>query len=244
MFVLKNDYNRLCFLLVILEMFVIVFWSIGTLLFLLLMKIQSSIEERWNWLSHGFGFVLSFFGLFLLLVANTHKTSYSTFSIIVYATSLIILYFASTAYHYTSDSSLKKRFRIMDHISIYLLIAGTYTPVTLIGLLGSKGWLLFILVWSFAAFGFILKLFFTGKFEILSVILYLIMGWLIMLDITTLTEIVGSDGIMYLMLGGLAYTFGIVFYAFNKLNFNHVIWHLFVLAGSIFHYIFIWKYII
>ncbi len=132
----------------------------------------------------------------------------------------------------------------MDHISIYVLIAGTYTPVTLIALVHSRGWLLFILVWSIAGIGSILKLFFTGRFEIISVFLYLIMGWLIMLDISALTDVVGANGIMYLMLGGVAYTFGILFYAFNKLNFNHVIWHLFVLAGSAFHYIFILNYII
>ncbi|MFD2561158.1 PAQR family membrane homeostasis protein TrhA [Aquimarina rubra] len=208
------------------------------------MKIQTPIEERWNWLTHGFGFVLSVVGLFLLLFNDAHKTSYSTFSILLYATSLMVLYFASTAYHYTNRADLKKRFRIMDHVSIYLLIAGTYTPVTLIGLIDSKGMLLFILVWSLAAFGSILKLFFTGKFEIISVILYLVMGWLIMLDISALTDIVGANGITYLMLGGLAYTFGIIFYAFNKLNFNHVIWHLFVLAGSVFHYLFVLKYVI
>ncbi|WP_299242858.1 hemolysin III family protein [uncultured Aquimarina sp.] len=208
------------------------------------MKIQTPIEERWNWLTHGFGFFLSVLGLFFLLLNDTYKTSYSTFSILLYSISLMVLYFASSVYHYTNDTVLKNRFRVMDHISIYLLIAGTYTPVTLIGLVSSKGWLLFILVWSLAGFGSILKLFFTGKFEILSVILYLLMGWLIVLDISALTNQVGSGGIMYLMLGGLAYTFGILFYAFNKLNFNHVIWHLFVLAGSIFHYIFILKYII
>lgn len=208
------------------------------------MNVQTPIEERWNWLTHGFGFLLSVLGLFFLLFYDAHKTSYSTFSILLYSVSLMVLYFASSAYHYTNDISLKNRFRVMDHISIYLLIAGTYTPVTLIGLLDSKGWLLFILVWSFAGFGSILKLFFTGKFEILSVTLYLVMGWLIMLDITALTDVVGSEGIMYLMLGGLAYTFGIIFYAFNKLNFNHVIWHVFVLAGSVFHYIFVLKFII
>ncbi|MDH7446862.1 PAQR family membrane homeostasis protein TrhA [Aquimarina sp. 2201CG14-23] len=208
------------------------------------MKIQSPIEERWNWLTHGIGFLLSIAGLFVLLLENANKTEYSTFSIILYSISLITLYFASTAYHYTNSIVLKKRFRVMDHISIYLLIAGTYSPVTLIGLLDSKGWFLFISVWSLAGLGSVLKLFFTGKFEIISVILYLLMGWLIMLDISTLTSQVGSDGIFYLMMGGLAYTLGIIFYAFNKLNFNHVIWHLFVLAGSVFHYIFILKYII
>ncbi|WP_299254658.1 hemolysin III family protein [uncultured Aquimarina sp.] len=208
------------------------------------MKIQTPVEERWNWLTHGFGFILSIVGLFCLLFNDTYKTPYSTFAIILYSVSLIVLYFFSTTYHYTSDLKLKEQFRIMDHISIYLLIAGTYSPVTLIGLMHSKGWLLFIMVWSLAGFGSILKLFFTGRFEIVSVILYLLMGWLIVLDITALTDRVSSDGIFYLIFGGGFYTVGIFFYAFNKLNYNHVIWHLFVLGGSIFHYIFILKYII
>ncbi|MHA7059359.1 PAQR family membrane homeostasis protein TrhA [Aquimarina sp. M1] len=208
------------------------------------MKIQTATEERWNWATHGFGLLLSFVGLFFLLVCNTYKTSYSTFSIFLYAISLIVLYFASTAYHYTCNSDLKKRYRVLDHISIYLLIAGTYTPVTLIGLLDSKGWFLFILVWSLAGIGAILKLFFTGRFEVFSVVLYLVMGWLVVLDISALHDLVGYNGIAYLILGGAAYTFGIFFYALNRLYFNHVIWHVFVLAGSIFHYLFIMKFII
>ncbi|MBQ4821226.1 hemolysin III family protein [Aquimarina sp. MMG016] len=208
------------------------------------MKIQTPTEERWNWLSHGFGLILSVLGLFLLLAYDSNKTPYSTFGIVLYSVSLIILYFASSAYHYSNNLNLKKKFRILDHVCIYLLIAGTYSPVTLIGLLHSKGWVLFFTVWSIAAFGTVLKLFFTGKFEILSVILYLVMGWLIVLDINRLTDVVSYEGITYLMLGGAAYTFGIIFYAFHKLRFHHVIWHIFVLAGSIFHYIFIFKYII
>ncbi|SEK22209.1 hemolysin III [Aquimarina amphilecti] len=208
------------------------------------MKIQSAIEERWNWLTHAIGLALSVLGLFLLLLNNTHKTSYSTFSVLLYSITLIILYFSSSVYHYVSDTALKNRFRVMDHISIYLLIAGTYAPITLIVLLDSKGWLLFTLVWSLAGLGAVLKLFFTGKFEIVSVMLYLLMGWLIVLDISRLTDIVGFEGIMFLIYGGLAYTLGIIFYAFKKLYFHHVIWHLFVLAGSIFHFIFILKYII
>lgn len=132
----------------------------------------------------------------------------------------------------------------MDHIGIYLLIAGTYAPVTLVTLLASKGKLLFFLVWGFALFGSIMKLFFTGRFQFLSVLLYLIMGWLIMLDIDYLTKVVGEEGMMYLMLGGAAYTFGIVFYALKKVSFSHVIWHLFVLAGSIFHFLFVFYFII
>ncbi len=208
------------------------------------MKIQSHIEERWNWITHGFGFLLSIPGFFILLISDSNKTQYSGFSIILYTSSLLILYFASTAYHYSSQIELKKRFRIMDHVSIYLLIAGTYSPVTLIALIDSKGILLFTLVWSFAILGSVLKLFYTGRFEVLSIVLYLVMGWLIVLDINKLTSTVNSKGINYLMLGGLAYTVGIIFYALKKVPFSHVIWHLFVLAGSICHYLFIYKYII
>jgi len=206
--------------------------------------VQTPIEERWNWLTHAFGFLLAIIGAILLVFNDTHKTSSSIYSILLYAVSLMILYGYSTAYHYTNDAQRKKRFRVMDHISIYLLIAGTYSPISLIGLSSSKGWLLFGIVWTIAGFGTILKLFYTGRFEVISVILYLVMGWLIVLDIRALINLVGSDGIVYLILGGLAYTLGIIFYAFNKLFFNHVIWHLFVLAGSIFHYIFIMNYII
>ncbi|WP_282090274.1 PAQR family membrane homeostasis protein TrhA [Aquimarina algiphila] len=207
-------------------------------------NIQSQIEERWNWITHGVGFILSIIGFFILLNSNSNKTLYSTFVIIIYTSSLLILYFASTAYHYTSDATLKRKFRVLDHISIYLLISGTYSPVTLISLIDSKGISLFIIVWSLAVIGTILKIFFTGRFDVLSVILYLIMGWLIVLDIDTLSNVVGDEGITYLMLGGAAYTIGIVFYALKQIPFGHVIWHLFVLAGSIFHYMFILRYVI
>ncbi|WP_299902803.1 hemolysin III family protein [uncultured Aquimarina sp.] len=208
------------------------------------MKQQSDLEEKWNWLSHGLGFIMSILGLFVLIFYDNGKTPFSKFSICIYGVSLIVLYFSSALYHYIRDLNLKNKLRIMDHVGIYILIAGTYTPVTLIALVHSKGWLLFILVWSLALLGSILKLFFTGKYEVVSVLLYLLMGWLIVIDFSQLTEIVGKNAIMYLIYGGLAYTVGIIFYAVKKLNFNHVIWHFFVLAGSVFHFIFIWKFVI
>lgn len=208
------------------------------------MKQQSDLEEKWNWLSHGLGFLMAIFGLFVLISYDDNKTPYSKFSIYIYGISLIVLYFSSALYHYIRDLNFKNKLRIMDHVGIYLLIAGTYTPITLITLIHSKGWLLFILVWSLAILGSILKLFFTGKFEFVSVLLYLIMGWLIVIDFSHLTEIVSENGIMYLIYGGLAYTVGIIFYALRKMNFNHVIWHFFVLAGSVFHFMFIWKFVI
>ncbi|AXT59101.1 hemolysin III family protein [Aquimarina sp. AD10] len=208
------------------------------------MNAQSPTEEKWNWITHGFGLILSILGLLVLISENAHRTVFSTFAIIVYGITLLVLYFASTAYHYATNSKLKRKLRVMDHVGIYLLIAGTYTPVTLITLLDSKGKLLFFLVWSFAIIGSILKLFFTGKFQILSIILYVVMGWLIILDINMLTNKIGADGIAYLSYGGASYMIGILFYVLKRMSFSHVIWHLFVLAGSIFHYILIYKYVI
>ncbi|WP_025740161.1 PAQR family membrane homeostasis protein TrhA [Aquimarina pacifica] len=208
------------------------------------MKIQSDTEERWNWLTHGFAFILSILGLYVLVTHDTEQSKYSLFSLLLYGISLLVLYFASSAYHFSQNPILKRRFRVLDHISIYVLIAGTYSPVALISLLNSRGWLLFFLVWTIALIGTILKLFFTGRFEIMSVILYLIMGWLIVFDIEALITQVGSDGITYLIIGGLLYTVGIIFYAIKKIPFNHVIWHVFVMGGSIFHFLFIFKYVI
>ena len=208
------------------------------------MAIQSEIEEKGNWITHGIGVLIFIIGFFILLDSNSNITKYSTAAIIIYCLALIMLYTASTVYHYVTVEHLKQKLRILDHISIYFLIAGTYTPVTLIPLIDSKGWLLFTLVWSITALGTVLKLFFTGRFEVISLILYVVMGWLIVLDMEVLSQKVGEDGINYLIYGGIAYTGGIVFYTMRKLKFQHVIWHCFVLAGSIFHFIFIWKYII
>ena len=162
----------------------------------------------------------------------------------LYTLIIIVLFSASTLYHAVSDENKKHYFRIVDHISIYLLIAGTYTPVLLITLHESLGWTLFWVVWGIAAFGVILKIFFTGRFEIFSTLLYLVMGWLIVFDFVNLSKAFGSDGILYIFAGGLAYTVGIIFYAIEKIPFNHVIWHLFVLAGAIFHFFMIFFYVI
>ena len=207
------------------------------------MRLQSVLEERLNAWSHGLGAALGVIGLILLLIYCNSNTL-EIFSVIVYGLSTIILFLASTLYHSVEDENKKHYFRIIDHISIYLLIAGTYTPVTLITLAQSKGWLLFGLVWGIATLGLILKLFFTGKFEIISTLLYLVMGWLIVLDFTALVEQLHSNGLLWLFLGGLFYTVGIVFYAIKKIPYNHVIWHVFVLAGAICHFFMIFFYVI
>ncbi|MFP2996337.1 hemolysin III family protein [Spongiivirga sp. MCCC 1A20706] len=204
----------------------------------------SKTEERWNAGSHLLGAILGVIGLFILLTDNNSKTSYSTISIITYCFSVVLLFSASTLYHSIENVRSKSNLRKLDHISIYFLIAGTYTPVCLISLIESKGWPLFYVVWGITAVGTLLKLFFTGKFEAISLILYAVMGWLIVWDWEAMTSIHSSDGIFWLMLGGAFYTIGIVFYAIKKIPYNHVIWHFFVLGGAISHFLFIWKHVI
>lgn len=208
------------------------------------MRIQTPFEEKLNTISHAIGAVFGIVALVLLIAYNSNKTNWSLFSVIVYGVTIIILFTASTCYHAVKGEKRKHYFRIVDHISIYFLIAGTYTPVCLISLEQTLGWTLFFTVWGIAAFGVILKLFFTGKFELFSTLLYLVMGWLIVFDFSNLSDIIGDNGILFLFAGGLAYTVGIVFYAIQKIPYNHVIWHLFVLAGAIFHFFMIFFYVI
>lgn len=207
------------------------------------MKAQTPFEEKLNTLSHALGAFLGVVGLIVLLLKSTHKP-WSTFSIIVYGLSVIILFSASALYHAAKSERKKQYYRIVDHVSIYLLIAGTYTPVVLLLLAFSKGWLLFWLVWGIAAIGAVLKLFFTGKFGIISTLLYLVMGWLIVIDFKALVEVMPANGLQLLMAGGAFYTIGIIFYAIRKIPFNHVIWHFFVLGGAICHYFMILNYVV
>lgn len=196
-------------------------------------------EERLNTVSHAIGAVFGVVGLFVLFYFNTNKTTFALFSLVVYGLSIIVLYTASTLYHAATNKVLKEKYRILDHSSIYVLIAGTYTPVALITLENGNGWLIFWVVWGIALFGIVLKLFFTGRFEAISLILYLVMGWLIVLDYSSLVVSVSSQALNLLFLGGAFYTVGIIFYAIHKIPYNHFIWHLFVLAGSISHFFFI-----
>ncbi len=205
---------------------------------------QTVKEERLNVITHAIGFVLSVIGFVLLFFYMRFDTFESILAVILYGCSLTTLYFSSSLYHYQKKPKRKILFRKLDHISIYLLIAGTYSPVLLLALQDSIGWTLFYVVWGIAIVGSILKIFFTGRFEVISLLFYLIMGWLIVFDFSALKAIVPIEAIYLLIAGGLAYTVGIVFYAIEKIPFNHVIWHLFVLAGSIFHYLFILLYII
>ena len=208
------------------------------------MRIQTRREESFNAATHALGALLGITGFILLIIFESKKTDWSLFSVIVYGLSIIILFTASTLYHSVKSEKRKHYFRIIDHISIYLLIAGTYTPVLLITLADSLGWTLFWVVWGIALFGVFLKLFYTGKFEIFSTLLYLIMGWLIVFDFSNLIASMPTNGIIFLIIAGLSYTVGIIFYAVQRIPYNHVIWHLFVLAGAIFHYFMIFFYVI
>ncbi len=208
------------------------------------MSQQTRREEVLNTWSHGLGVVLGIFGFVLLLLRIDSSVFWNVFSACVYGSSIIVLFLASTMYHAVHDKILKQRLRVVDHISIYLLIAGTYTPVLLITLQDSLGWPLFYTVWGIALFGVILKLFFTGKFEVFSTLLYLVMGWLIVFDFTTLSDLLHPSGVLWLFAGGLFYTVGIVFYAIRKIPYNHVIWHFFVLFGAICHFLMVYWYVV
>ena len=208
------------------------------------MSVQTKLEEQLNAISHAIGAFLGVAGLVLLIVFDTNKTDWSLFSVIIYGISIIVLFTASTLYHAVRGKKRKHYFRIVDHIGIYLLIAGTYTPVLLITLEQSLGWILFWVVWGIAGFGVVLKLFFTGRFEIFSTLLYLAMGWLIVFDFANLYTAIGSSGVLWLYAGGLFYTVGILFYAIRSIPYNHVIWHVFVLAGAISHFFMILLYVV
>lgn len=207
-------------------------------------RTQSDFEERLNAWTHGLGALLGIAGLVLLISYSKHKTDWSLFSVILYGFSIILLFSASALYHSVKGEKRRYYFRIIDHVSIYVLIAGTYTPVVLIGLSESMGWHLFWIVWAIAGFGLILKLFFTGKFEIFSTLLYVLMGWLIVLDFSNLSTLLGTNGIALLVAGGAFYTIGILFYIVERIPYHHVIWHLFVLGGAICHYLMIFLYVI
>ena len=199
------------------------------------------LEEKLHAYSHALGIVLAAIGGILLFESDLGAMPFMKGGITVYVASLLLLFTASTIYHAVENPKLKKKLRILDHISIYYLIAGTYTPVCLSILLPSKGWLLFYLVWGIALFGTVLKIFFTGRFEVFSLVLYGVMGWLIVIDLPYLLEYMSSSGLLYLAAGGAFYTIGIVFYAVKKIPYNHLIWHFFVLGGAIAHWFLVLK---
>jgi hemolysin III len=201
-------------------------------------------EEKLNAWSHGLGVGLGIAALVLMLLGVDQTNPFGLFSVIVYGLSIILLFLASTCYHAITSSKRKHYFRVADHIGIYLLIAGTYTPVLLIAIPNGLGWILFWVVWGIAAFGLVLKLFFTGRFERFSTFLYLAMGWLAIIPYADLTTALDAKALALLIGGGVAYTVGVLFYAIEKIPYNHFIWHLFVLGGASCHFFMVYLYVI
>jgi hemolysin III len=191
-------------------------------------------EELANAVSHGLGIVLSVAAVALLTVfAAINGTARHVVSFSIYGTTLVLLYTASTLYHGFRNPHIKRVLRVLDHSAIYLLIAGTYTPFTLVVLKGTFGWVLFGIVWGLAATGVTLKLLFVGRFHRVAVGLYIAMGWLVVIGLKPLIHGLAPGGLLLMVIGGLLYTGGTVFYACKRIPWNHAIWHMFVLGGSV-----------
>ena len=201
-------------------------------------------EEIANAVTHGIGTGLSVAGLTLLVVlAILHGDVSRIVSFSIYGSSLIILYLASTLYHSFQNPPVKQVFRIIDHASIYLLIAGTYTPFLLLCMRGAWRWALLGVVWGLALVGIGFKAFFTNRFRKVSVLAYILMGWLCVIALREMLATIPSGGLILLVVGGVIYTVGIIFYVWKRVPYNHAIWHLFVMGGSICHYLAILLYL-
>ncbi|PRY64958.1 hemolysin III [Vreelandella songnenensis] len=197
-------------------------------------------EERWHSITHGIGAVLSLVGAVALMVAASLAAQVDPWklaSLGLYGTTLVLLYTASTLYHGISHQRWKSRFQLLDHCAIYLLIAGTYTPFLLVNMRGPTGWGLFAAVWSLALSGIALKLLWPARFSVLRVVIYLLMGWMIVLASEEMAASLSTTGIALLAAGGITYTLGVIFYAVRAIPYNHAIWHLFVVAGSVCHFV-------
>ncbi len=205
----------------------------------------SVAEEIWHAITHGLGLLLSIAGLAVLVGFAALKGSPLLItSVAVFGATLIIMYGASTLYHAITHTQIKKILQQCDHASIYFLIAGTYTPITLVTLGGVWGWTLFGVIWTTAAFGITLKVLYPNRFERVSLSLYLLMGWMIVVALKPLIAAMSEGGMWLMVAGGLSYTFGIIFYIKDHRRYYHTIWHLFVLGGSIFHYFMVLLYVI
>ena len=202
-------------------------------------------EETINALTHGLGALLSLGGLAVLVVmASLRGDAWHIVSCSIYGITLVMLFSSSTLYHSFRNQRLKHVLRIIDHASIYLLIAGTYTPFVLVTLRGAWGWSLFGVVWGLALAGIVFQVFFVHRFRVLQTLIYLAMGWLVVIAGKPLLTRVPLPGLLWLLFGGLSYTVGSLFYLWKKLPYHHAIWHLFVLAGGVCHYFAILFYVL
>jgi hemolysin III len=202
-------------------------------------------EELLNRLTHGLAAVLSLVGLILLvIVAARTGDPYRIVSAVIFGVILCLFYLISTLYHTVHNPRTRYVFRVLDHTGIYLVIAGTYTPFTLVSLRASSGWTIFGIVWGLAIAGVIFKSVMTHRLKFLAPVFYIGLGWLIIVDLEGILNAIPLHGVLWLFAGGLCYTIGIIFYAIDRIPFNHAIWHLFVIAGSLCHYLAILWYVI
>ena len=207
-------------------------------------KYYSPLEESINIYSHAFGLLLSFAALFFLEKKAFERGDLMYwFSMSVYGVSLVLLYAASSMYHREQEPKKRLRLRVFDHAAIYVLIAGSYTPFALVTLHGKFGWWLFGAVWSFALAGIILKIFFTGRYTLLSTLMYIIMGWMAVFVIKPLMAHLAPEGLFWLSAGGIAYTVGAVLYSIKRIPLNHAVFHVFVLIGSACHFVSVYFYV-
>lgn len=202
-------------------------------------------EELVNSLTHGLGLALCLAGVPLLIaLAALRGGARVVVAVSIYGACLLALYTASTLYHALRGPRLKRFFRVLDHSAIYLLIAGTYTPFSLVVLRGGWGWTLLGLVWGISVFGILWKVFFLERMEAVSIALYVVMGWLAVIAIKPLFAALHTPGMLWILAGGLAYTGGLVFFVWRRVPYNHAIWHLFVMAGSLCHYLAVMRYVL
>jgi hemolysin III len=198
---------------------------------------ESKLEELFNYLTHGIAWILSFIGLpVLILFGYLYGDVWKVAGYALFGASLILLYGVSTYYHRCQSLQTKKNLRVMDHICIYILIAGSYSPFTLGPLIDYAGWTLFGIEWGIVLVGSALKIFAFDKTKTISLIGYLVMGWLIVLWWPVLSQTVSSTALTLVIIGGLSYSFGVIFFLWESLPYNHAIWHLFVINGSICHF--------
>lgn len=202
-------------------------------------------DEKLNALSHGIAAIAAIVGWVILIIyAYESRVDYAMLSTFMYGPGLSMVFLSSTIYHAVIDKKRKGLWKLIDHICIYLLIAGTYTPVLLITVGGTLGWSLFVLQWTFAGLGIILKIFFIGRYKMLSVLSYVGMGWVAVFLLSTLYTCLAPIGFYLLLAGGLSYTIGVFFYLQKQSVYGHFIWHLFVIGGALFHYLMILLYIL
>ncbi len=202
-------------------------------------------EEILNVITHGLGLLLSIVALVILVVyASLRGDAWHIVSFSIYGSSLVLLYLASTLFHSVTKQSLRNKLNVFDHAAIYFLIAGTYTPFLLVTIRGPWGWSLFGVIWGLAIGGLIFKLFYTGKYDLISALLYVLMGWLVIIALKPMYANLSHEGLLWLLGGGISYSIGVVFYLLNKIPYNHAIFHIWVLLGSFAHFIAVFRYVL